>query len=162
MILKYGSLALILSRFTWLAQNSLSLWGREPQAIRDLRNVIDALACRGLLAKGTEFKTDSENDAFLQALPIGWEWETLGNLSEYITSGSRGWKAYIASKGDAFIRSQDIKQDALIFENPAFVSLPEKVEGKRSLVRQGDLLLTITGGNVGKCARCRLLISMHT
>ncbi len=32
------------------------------------------------------------------------------------------------------------------------MSLPEKVEGKRTLVQQGDLLLTITGGNVGKCA----------
>ncbi|MDX9945349.1 MAG: hypothetical protein RBS35_11250 [Azonexus sp.] len=59
---------------------------------------------------------------------------------------------YMASVGDSFIRSQDIKHDALIFENPAFVNLPDKVEGKRTLVRTGDLLLTITGGNVGRCA----------
>ena len=32
------------------------------------------------------------------------------------------------------------------------MKLPEKVEGKRSLVRKGDLLVTITGANVGKVA----------
>jgi type I restriction enzyme S subunit len=87
-------------------------------------------------------------------------------LSEYITSGSRGWKAYTASSGDAFIRSQDIKHDALIFESPAFVTLPAKAEGKRTLVQPGDLLLTITGGNVGKCAtvgelNCDAYVSQH-
>ena len=44
--------------------------------------------------------------------------------------------------------------DALIFEDTAFVYLPEKVEGKRTLIREGDLLITITGANVGKCAIC--------
>jgi len=77
---------------------------------------------------------------------------TLTELSEYITSGSRGWKAYISSTGESFIRSQDIRQDALVFDNPAFVTLPDRAEGKRTLVREGDLLLTITGGNVGRCA----------
>ena len=58
----------------------------------------------------------------------------------------------MASEGDSFIRSQDIKHDKLIFENPVFVKLPEKVEGKRTLVQPSDLLITITGGNVGRCA----------
>lgn len=72
-------------------------------------------------------------------LPKGWEWKTSADLSEYITSGSRGWKADMTSARDSFIRSQDIRQDALIYENPAFVSLPERVEDKRTLVRGGDL-----------------------
>lgn len=73
-------------------------------------------------------------------------------MAEYITSGSRGWKQYVAATGDLFIRSQDIKHDILLFEDPAFVDLPAQTEGKRTLVQPGDLLLTITGGNVGKCA----------
>ncbi len=36
---------------------------------------------------------------------------------------------------------------------PFYVTLPAMAEGKRTLVRQGDLPLTITGENVGKCAR---------
>lgn len=125
----------------------------EPGDARSLRDVLFDLALRGLLlpdsklsAAGAPLKEE------LGSLPSGWDWKTLAELTEYITSGSRGWKAYMSSSGDSFIRSQDIRQDALVFESPAYVTLPERVEGKRTLVRRGDLLLTITGGNVGRCA----------
>ena len=124
-----------------------------PEDVRMLRDVMFDLALRGSLLPDAKLKESTvPSDAETPPLPDGWQWKTLAELSEYITSGSRGWKAYMANTGDLFIRSQDIKHDALIFENPAYVSLPEKVEGKRTLVKQGDLLLTITGGNVGKCA----------
>lgn len=139
---------------TWarLADNFGRLF-HAPEDVRMLRDVIFDLALRGALLPDVthEDSADSIADG-ATPLPDGWDWKTLAELSEYITSGSRGWKSYVSSIGDSFIRSQDIKHDALIFENPAFVSLPAKAEGKRTLVRQGDLLLTITGGNVGKCA----------
>jgi type I restriction enzyme S subunit len=81
-----------------------------------------------------------------------WTETTLGELTEYITSGSRDWSRYYADSGAIFIRTQDINQNRLSLEEVAFVKLPEKVEGKRSLVRKGDLLVTITGANVGKVA----------
>jgi restriction endonuclease S subunit len=77
---------------------------------------------------------------------------TLGALSEYITSGSRDWSKYYADAGALFIRTQDINQNRLSLSEVAHVQLPPKVEGKRSLVRKGDLLITITGANVGKAA----------
>ena len=82
----------------------------------------------------------------------GWIETTLGKLAEYITSGSRDWSRYYADAGAIFIRTQDINQNRLSLEEVAFVKLPEMVEGKRSLVRKGDLLVTITGANVGKVA----------
>lgn len=85
-------------------------------------------------------------------LPKGWVATTSGELSEYITSGSRDWKVYYSDKGAVFIRTQDINKDRLDLSDAAYVSLPERVEGKRSLVRPGDLLITITGANVGKVA----------
>jgi type I restriction enzyme S subunit len=124
-----------------------------PEDVRMLRDVIFDLALRGTLF--SDLMHAGSVDSVPEdptPLPAGWHWKTLAELSEYITSGSRGWKSYMSNSGDSFIRSQDIKHDALIFENPAFVSLPEKAEGKRTLVQKGDLLLTITGGNVGKCA----------
>ncbi len=139
---------------TWarLADNFGQLF-HAPEDVRELRDVVFDLALRGLLLPTSQTKIQIEQvSADLQLSPVGWRWMTLEELSEYITSGSRGWKAYLANTGDAFIRSQDIKSDALIFENPAHVALPEKAEGKRTLVNAGDLLLTITGGNVGKCA----------
>jgi type I restriction enzyme, S subunit len=141
-------------QITWarLADNFGRLF-HAPEDVRMLRDVIFDLALRGALLPDVTHE-DSEDSMADGATPLpnGWHWKTLAELSEYITSGSRGWKSYISNTGDSFIRSQDIKHDALIFENPAFVSLPAKAEGKRTLVRQGDLLLTITGGNVGKCA----------
>lgn len=136
-----------------------------PEDARALRDVIFDLAMRGMFLPTTKLSSPVTEDD-LAPLPTGWKWKTLDELSEYITSGSRGWKGYLSTSGDAFIRSQDIKQDALIFENPAFVALPEKAEGKRTLVRGGDLLLTITGGNVGKCAfvpilNCNAYVSQH-
>ncbi|MCX7096647.1 MAG: restriction endonuclease subunit S [Methylococcales bacterium] len=124
-----------------------------PEDILQLRDVAFDLALRGLFLPESSLNSQVEITVDNRpSLPSGWEWKDLAELSEYITSGSRGWKSYIANSGDAFIRSQDIRQDALIFDNPAYVLLPEKAEGKRTLVRPSDLLLTITGGNVGKCA----------
>lgn len=124
-----------------------------PEDVRMLRDVIFDLALKGAFLPGVTHANSADPIADgTPPLPNDWRWKTLAELSEYITSGSRGWKSYISNTGDSFIRSQDIKHDALIFENPAFVVLPVKAEGMRTLVRQGDLLLTITGGNVGKCA----------
>lgn len=125
----------------------------EPGDVRAFRDVLFDLALRGLFLPSSRLATtDGPAGQELGPLPVGWEWKTLAELSNYITSGSRGWKTYMTSTGDSFIRSQDIRQDALIFDSPAYVTLPERVEGKRTLVRAGDLLLTITGGNVGRCA----------
>ncbi len=83
--------------------------------------------------------------------PVVWQRTTLGALSEYVTSGSRDWKQYYADHGALFIRTQDIASNRLNLESVPRVALPPKVEGKRSLVKRGDLLITITG-NVGRVA----------
>ncbi|MEZ4730768.1 MAG: restriction endonuclease subunit S [Caldilineaceae bacterium] len=131
------------------------LWSTDADAVAEIKNAISFLACRGILTGVMPAAEISDNDT--PTLPEGWTWVSLGRLSAYITSGSRGWKKYMSPQGDSFIRSQDIKHNELIFENPVFVNLPEKVEGTRTLVRPGDLLMTITGANVGKCAQVPLL-----
>ncbi|MDQ8180997.1 restriction endonuclease subunit S [Pelagicoccus sp. SDUM812005] len=86
-------------------------------------------------------------------IPDSWEWCRLGELTEFVTSGSRGWKAYYANQGSLFIRAQNIKTDLLDLSQSAFVDLPDKMEGQRTLVQPDDILVTITGGNCGKTAR---------
>lgn len=132
--------------------DSLNLWLNDEAAIEEFKNAVSFLGCRGLLLKSMSMNSLEAND-FSFPIPKNWEWVFLNELSEYITSGSRGWKKYYAPQGDRFIRSQDIKYNVLLFENPVFVNLPEQVEGMRTLAREGDLLITITGANVGKCAR---------
>jgi type I restriction enzyme, S subunit len=88
-----------------------------------------------------------------QTLAEGWATTTLGDLSSYVTSGSRDWSKYYADHGALFVRTQDINQNTLApTDDIARVALPQRVEGKRTLIAQGDLLITITGANVGKCA----------
>ncbi|MGG7666902.1 restriction endonuclease subunit S [Dyadobacter sp. BHUBP1] len=85
-------------------------------------------------------------------IPDGWCWVRSESLLSYVTSGSRDWKKYYSSEGSYFIRTQDIKTNTLVYDNAAFVKLPDHVEGKRSRIQKGDLLMTITGANVGKIA----------
>lgn len=89
----------------------------------------------------------------LPELPEGWLWASVDQLSEFITSGSRGWADYYATSGATFIRSQNINKDWLDLSDIAFVDPPLSSEGVRTKVRRDDLLLTITGANVGKAAR---------
>lgn len=88
----------------------------------------------------------------LPSLPEGWVWASLDQLTEFITSGSRGWADYYAPSGATFIRSQNINRDWLDLNEIAFVNPPRNSEGARTRVQQHDLLLTITGANVGKAA----------
>jgi type I restriction enzyme S subunit len=85
-------------------------------------------------------------------LPEGWTWTKSGNLSWFVTSGSRDWKKHYSNSGPLFIRTEDINTNRLSLNNVAHVSLPERVEGKRSLVEKNDILIIITGANVGKVA----------
>lgn len=76
----------------------------------------------------------------------------LGDLSDFVTSGSRGWAAYYAEYGSLFIRSQNIKAGRLDFQDSQHVIPPAGAEGNRTLVRRGDILITITGNSVGNVA----------
>ena len=50
--------------------------------------------------------------------PKGWEKETIGNLTTFITSGSRGWAQYYADSGSKFIRIQNlVKGDLLMLRS---------------------------------------------
>jgi type I restriction enzyme S subunit len=90
--------------------------------------------------------------ASLPLLPEGWTWASIDQLADFITSGSRGWADYYADAGATFIRSQNINKDWLDLSDIAFVALPERMEGLRTRVARDDILLTITGANVGKAA----------
>lgn len=82
-----------------------------------------------------------------------WPRRRLGELIEFLTSGSRGWADYYFDHGDLFIRAQNLKHDRLDLSDAVFVCLPKgKTEGVRTRVHFGDILVTITGANVTKTA----------
>jgi type I restriction enzyme S subunit len=131
----------------------------RPEAIDALEQTILHLATTGRLTSRLPLEVVSsattDDDMTIDSpfeLPRGWAWATLGKLSTFVTSGSRSWKDFYSDEGATFIRSQDIKYDRIEFDNRAYVKLPLAAEGVRTKVCLRDVLITITGANVGKAA----------
>lgn len=75
------------------------------------------------------------------------EMRKVWELSSIVTSGSRGWaKYYTDKKGARFVRITDLTRDKINLQNNSiqYISLPENVEGKRSLLQPNDVLVSIT------------------
>ena len=85
-------------------------------------------------------------------IPEEWAVESLGELSDFVTSGSRGWAQFYSESGAMFIRSQNVRDGRLSFEDVQYVSPPTGAEGNRTKVKLNDLLITITGNSVGNVA----------
>ena len=85
-------------------------------------------------------------------IPEDWSVGELGNLSVFITSGSRGWARYYSDSGALFVRSQNVRKGRLDLSDSQFVNPPQGSEGSRTQVQHSDLLITITGNSVGNVA----------
>jgi len=82
-----------------------------------------------------------------------WVSTTSSSLFEYVTSGSRGWAKYYNDEGAVFIRMGNLDHGTIELDltDIQYVRLPDKTEGQRSLIRKGDILISITAdvGMVG-------------
>lgn len=125
---------------------------RENGEYPDLSILLTELNNFRVISNNTLKFSEIVEDENYPKKPNEWVWMRNEALLKYVTSGSRDWKKYYSSHGSIFIRTQDIKTNSLELIDAAYVKLPEKVEGKRSLVEPGDILMTITGANVGKVA----------
>ena len=88
---------------------------------------------------------------WIPQLPSGWLLIRARHVIDYISSGSRGWGDYYADEGAVFIRSADLQRNSveIHLSDAAHVILPREAEGVRTRVRQHDVLVGITGANVG-------------
>ncbi|MEI4233717.1 restriction endonuclease subunit S [Roseovarius sp. D22-M7] len=80
-------------------------------------------------------------------LPSGWTWVRLGDLSQFVTSGSRDWAKFYANEGAIFVRMGNLSKDhyRLRLENIQRVNPPASGEGTRTRLKGGDILISITG-----------------
>ena len=107
---------------------------------------------KGKVPKGNKWKEkyNEPETPTIKDVPNSWTPVTLDQITEYITSGSRGWAKYYSEGGSTFIRAQNLKHDELRLDDVAFVTLPNTAEGMRTRVKLSDVLITITGANVTK------------
>lgn len=80
-----------------------------------------------------------------------WPLDPLANRLEFLTSGSRGWARYYSTTGDKFIRIQNVKGGHLDEHDLIRVTPPDTAEARRTRVRPGDVLLSITA-DLGRTA----------
>jgi type I restriction enzyme S subunit len=158
------------------ALQSLPTLTTRPDQIKPLRQTILNLAVRGKLveqdaadepaaellkriAKGkahrvkTRFipkKAEPVRDPLWHYVvdPTGWQRIALGQVTDLVTSGSRGWGEFYSSSGPGFLRAQNIRFGKLRLDDLACVTPPSNSEGSRTQVSLNDLLVVITGAGV--------------
>lgn len=81
----------------------------------------------------------------------GWEMKTLGEIVDFLTSGSRGWAKYYSSEGDIFLRIQNVGYNKLRLDDICYITTPNTAEAKRTRVIPGDIVLSITA-DLGRTA----------
>jgi len=81
-----------------------------------------------------------------------WERKKLGDVSEKINSGKTplGGESVYTEDGVLFIRSQNVKDNLLSYENSTYISEEINNTMKNSVVKSKDILLNITGASLGR------------
>lgn len=90
---------------------------------------------------------------WIGGIPRHWRLSSLGFHTMKIGSGStpRGGSEVYVEKGIPFIRSQNVHFDGLKLEDVSYIDreIHESMGGSKVL--DGDVLLNITGGSIGRC-----------
>jgi type I restriction enzyme S subunit len=91
-------------------------------------------------------QTHKFKDSPLGRIPVEWEVSTLDAISDFVTSGSRGWAQYYSAEGALFLRIGNLSRQHvnMRFEDVIRVQPPVTSEGKRTSVEAGDILISIT------------------
>ena len=86
------------------------------------------------------------------ALPKGWDWKQLGDLSLKLGAGSTplGGRSVYREKGVKFLRSQNVWNDGLRLDEVAHISEEIHEDMSGTQVEPGDVLLNITGASIGR------------
>jgi type I restriction enzyme S subunit len=95
-------------------------------------------------------------------IPEHWEVKRVKAVINFITSGSRGWaEYYIDNEEDPiFLQSGNLgNQMQLRFEGVQHARPPKGSEGERAIVKQGDILVCMTGARTGNVAVVREALS---
>ena len=128
---------------------------QEQARIAEILDRTDALRIkrRTSLAQLDTFTQSIFIDTFggSSAIHERWPMKRLGDLLDFLTSGSRGWAEHYAETGDLFLRIQNVRRDELSLDDIAYVNTPDTAEARRTRVEPGDVLLSITA-DLGRTA----------
>jgi len=122
----------------------------------------------GQLRPSVEDAPELYKETELGWVPKEWKIKSLGEFAEKITSGSRDWAAYYSDVGDLFVRISNLTREHINFrwDSIKYVDIGEGSEGERTLLEEGDILISITAdlGIIGVVPNDfgRAFINQHT
>ena len=90
----------------------------------------------------------------LGEVPEHWNVSRVKQISNFITSGPRGWSDYLTDHGaNIFLQSGDLDNKlGLKLSEAKRVNPPSNAEGVRTKLESGDVIVCITGANTGRVA----------
>jgi type I restriction enzyme, S subunit len=92
---------------------------------------------------------------WLGDVPAHWEVSRVKSVSTFTTSGPRGWSDRVGDEGALFIQSGDLNQSlGVVFSGAKRVSVADDAEAARTILRDGDVVVCITGAKTGNVAVC--------
>src|SRR6516162_2142803 len=124
-----------------------ALAAKKEQLIALLQEKRTALVTRAV-TKGLDPNASMKDSGvdWLGKIPAHWQLKRVKNLSSFVTSGSRGWAEHYTDEGPLFLRIGNLKAGKidLDFSAVQHVSPRQGVEGERTRVYGGDLVISIT------------------
>ena len=108
------------------------------------------------VTKGLNPTSEMKNSAidWIGEIPKHWTKCSVKQVSDFITSGPRGWSDLIKDNGDSiFLQSGDLNNNlGLKLDKAKRLSPPIGAEGVRTKLLNGDVVVCITGANTGRVA----------
>ena len=115
------------------------------QAVIEQTKKVKQATLERLLTKGIGHIRFKQTE--IGEIPDTWDVARIGDISIFVTSGSRGWAAYYAEQGAAFIRITNLSRDNIRMKLDEIqrVNIPAgSTEGARTRLKIGDILISIT------------------
>ena len=136
-----------------------SLVAKKERLIELLQEKRTALISRAV-TKGLNPKVPMKDSGveWLGEMPAHWEMKRLKHLTGKIGSGKTpkgGAEGYVEN-GIMLIRSQNVHFGGLRLTDVAYIDAATDNDMSASRVRDGDVLLNITGASLGRCCVARL------
>ena len=96
------------------------------------------LLTRGIDEDGNIRSEDTHEfkDSPLGRIPVEWDVRNIDSISDFVTSGARGWAKYYSPEGAVFLRIGNLARGHINmrFDDTVFVRPPTSSEGLRTLV----------------------------
>jgi len=108
----------------------------------------------GRKGKGKYKEPVAPDTTDLSELPEGWVWANFDQVTERVTKGSSpNWQGFeYCDKGIPFVRSQNVGWGVTDLSDVAFLPPAFNEVEKKSVLREGDVLLNIVGASIGRAA----------